>query len=391
MGCSSAIRIFAKSFARGAFLLPLSWMMISGVMFAQVGKRPPHIVSPEVSSDQRVTFRFFAPGAKKVSVDMEGFLKPLPMTQNAEGVWSVTTKPLAPEYYGYSILMDGLPLADPQNPLIKPNLLTAGSMVRVPGPPSTPWEMNDVPHGVIHHEFYHSGIVGDNRDFYVYTPPGYSFAASKTYPVLYLLHGYSDAADAWTAVGRANVILDNLIDEGKAKPMIVVMPLGYGAPAVLAGGWAHVNNPVLFQENYQKFSETLLQEVMPRIEKEYRVKKDRDSRAIAGLSMGGTETLYVGLNHLDKFAYIGSFSSGGLSQDYAHTFPGLSGSANSEIRVLWMSCGKDDHLLAPNEEFRDWLGRKGIHVEWVETPGAHWWPVWRENLVNLLPQLFQSK
>jgi enterochelin esterase-like enzyme len=384
MGWSVAIRV-------PRFLVPVVWMMVTGVAFAQNFQPPPHVVSPEVSADHRATIRFLAPDAKEVSVALEGFLKPLPMTKDEEGVWSVTTDPLDPEYYGYSILMDRVPRADPENPLVKPNLLTAGSMVHVPGPPSTPWETNDVPHGVIHHRFYHSGIVGDNRDYYVYTPPGYDAAAKKTYPVLYLLHGYSDDASAWTAVGRANVILDNLIATGKAEPTIVVMPLGYGVPAVITGGWGHVGNQALFQENYEKFGETLLREVMPTVEKEYRVKKDRDSRAIAGLSMGGAEALYVGLNRLDKFAYIGSFSGGGLNQDYAKAFPRLDSSANAKLHVLWMSVGKDDRLLAPNEKLRDWLEAKGIHVQWVETSGAHWWPVWRGNLVNLLPQLFQSK
>jgi len=387
MSWSYALR--ARQLPARFLVLPFLWMMIPGLMFAQ-GPCPPHVVSPEVGPDHRVTIRFLAPGAKQVSVAMEGFLQPLPMTEGPDGVWSVTTDPLAPEYYGYSILLDGVPRSDPENPLVKPNLLTAGSMVHVPGPPSTPWEMNDVPHGVVHHEYYHSKIVGDNRDFYVYTPPGYNPAAKKLYPVLYLLHGYSDGADAWTAVGRANVILDNLIDQGKAKPMIVVMPLGYGAPAVLAGGWAHVGNPALFQENYEKFGDTLLAEVIPRVQREYRVKTDRGSRAIAGLSMGGAETLYVGLNHLDQFAYVGAFSSGGLNSDYAKTFPKLDASANSKLRVLWMSVGKDDRLLGPNQRFRDWLQGKGIHVEWVETPGAHWWPVWRGNLVSLLPQLFRG-
>lgn len=390
MGWSCAIRV-RNLHARCAFLLPFVWMMFAGGTFAQGSKMPPHVVSPEVSPDHRVTIRFFAPGAKEAAVSMEGFLKPLPMTRDEQGVWSVTTDPLPPEYYGYSILLDGIALADPGNPLVKPNLLTAGSMAHVPGPPTTPWETNDIPHGVVHHVFYHSGIVGDNRDFFVYTPPGYDAASRRRYPVLYLLHGYSDGADGWTTVGRANVILDNLIHEGKAKPMIVVMPLGYGAPAVITGGWAHVGNAALFQENYEKFGDTLLQEVIPIVEKGYRVEADRESRAIAGLSMGGTETLYVGLNHLDKFAYVGSFSAGGLSQNYHQTFPGLDSSANSKLRVFWMSVGKDDRLLAPNEKFRDWLAGKGIHVQWVETAGAHWWPVWRQNLADLVPQLFRQK
>jgi len=391
MNSLCAMRV-PDSYSRAIAALSLIWMTVAAGAFAQAPQPPPHIVSPEVSADHRVTIRFLAPGATDVSVSMEGFLTPLPMTKDDRGVWTVTTGPLDPEYYGYSILMDGIPRADPENPLAKPNLLSPGSMVYVPGPSSLPWETTDVPHGVVHHHFYHSAIVGDNRDFYVYTPPGYDAAAKTRYPVLYLLHGYSDGANGWTAVGRANMILDNLIAQGKAKPMIVVMPLGYGAPAVLAGGWAHVGNrTALFQENYEKFGDTLLQEVIPMVEKEYRVKTDRRSRAIAGLSMGGAETLFVGLNHVDRFAYVGAFSSGGLNDDYAKAFPNLDSSANSKLRVLWMSCGKDDHLLAPNEKLRDWLEGKGIHVEWVETPGAHWWPVWRQNLVTLLPQLFQQK
>lgn len=396
MSWAPAIRLF-KYPVRTALIVPFCLMMLASGTFAQSQtaaaqpKTPPHIVSPEVSAEHRVTIRFFAPGATQVSVGIEGSLQPLQMTKDADGVWSATTAPLDPEYYGYSIIVDGVALADPNNPLYKPNLLTPGNMAYVPGPPSTPWQTNDVPHGIVHHEFYHSGIVGDNRDFYVYTPPGYNAAATTKYPVLYLLHGYSDGADGWTAVGRANFILDNLIDQGKAKPMIVVMPLGYGAPAVLEGGWAHINRPALFQENYEKFGQTLLQEVIPMVEREYRVKTDRDSRAIAGLSMGGAETLDVGLNNLDKFAYVGAFSSGGLGQDYATIFPNLDASANSKLRVLWMSVGQDDRLLAPNEKLRDWLQGKGIHVQWVETPGAHWWPVWRGNLVALVPQLFQSK
>lgn len=395
MSWARAIPTF-KRYTTPALLLSFCLMVFAHGTFAQASnapapKIPPHIVSPEVTPDHSVTIRFSARGATEISVAIEGFLKPLPMTKDADGVWSVTTTPLDPEYYGYSILMDGVPLADPANPLAKTNLLTPGSMVLVPGPASTPWQTNDVPHGVVHHEFYHSAIVGDNRDFFVYTPPDYNPAAKKKYPVLYLLHGYSDGADAWTSVGRANMILDNLLAQGKAKPMIVVMPLGYGAPAVLERHSGRANNAALFQENYEKFGQTLVQEVIPMVEKNYRVRTDRESRAIAGLSMGGAETLYVGLNNLDKFAYIGAFSSGGLDQDYAQAFPGLDANANGKIRVLWMSVGQDDHLLAPNEKLRDWLQGKGIHVQWVETPGAHWWPVWRGNLVALLPQLFASK
>jgi enterochelin esterase-like enzyme len=375
-----------------AALLLLTLMMFVRGTFSQ---QPPaeRITSPELSHDHRVTFRFGAPNAKEVSVRMEGYGRPLAMTKDAGGVWSVATDPLVPDYYGYSILMDGVALVDPANHVIKPNLLGPESEVHVEGPSTLPWEMNDVPHGVIHHHFYHSRIVGDNRDFYVYTPPGYDPSSRATYPVLYLLHGFSDDASAWTAVGRANVILDNLIAQGKAKPMLIVMPLGYGAPEILEGGWAGIrrNDHELSQRNQEKFGEALLEEVIPIVERSYRARADRDSRALAGLSMGGAETLFVGLNNLDRFSYLGAFSSGGGRTDYAAAYPRLDSSANAELRVFWMSVGKSDGLLASNEKLRDWLAGKGIRVQWVESPGAHWWPVWRRNLSDFLPQLFQPQ
>lgn len=165
------------------------------------------VQSPEVLSDHRVTFRFRAPNAKEVLLSREGAPR-LPMQKDEQGVWSITTGPLAPDYYGYSFVADGVGLIDPLNPLMKPNLLNTTSMVRVPGPASLPWEVNNGPHGEVHRHFYKSGIVGDQRDYYVYTPPGYDPKAGKRYPTLYLLHGYSDDASGWTAVGRAHVILE---------------------------------------------------------------------------------------------------------------------------------------------------------------------------------------
>jgi enterochelin esterase-like enzyme len=386
MLCPRESRI-GNGHARFACLALLGWMTAAGGALAQQQER---IISPEVSADGRVTFRFRAPNAKEVSVAMEGYGKPQPMTKDERGVWSVTTEPLVPDYYGYSIVMDGVSLIDPGNPEVKPNRLSPGSEAHVPGPGSLPWETNDVPHGVVHHHFYHSRVVGDNRDFYVYTPPNYDPGTRNRYPVLYLLHGYSDDASGWLSVGRANVILDNLIAQGKAKPMLMVMTLGYGAPEILTGGWEAVRHQELWKKNYEKFRDALLEEVIPMVERNYRVKADPEWRAIAGLSMGGSETLFVGLNNLDKFAYLGAFSSGGMGDDYAKIYPGLDSSANAKVRVFWQSCGKDDHLLVANEKLRDWLKGKGVHVAWVESPGAHWWPVWRRNLSDLLPQLFQE-
>lgn len=350
--------------------------------------RPAPVISPEVHPDNSVTFRFRDPNAKTVILAREGG-KPIPMQQDASGVWSVTTEPLVPDFYGYTFQADGVTLLDPGNSLMKPNLLNVNSMVHVPGPNSLPWEINDVPRGEVHHHFYKSAVIGDNRDYYVYTPPGYDPKGKQKYPVFYLFHGYSDDASGWTAVGRANIILDNLIAQGKAKPMLLVMTLGYGAPEIVARNSGSLRDPALRDKNYSRFRDALFTEVMPAVEKDYRVKADRGSRAIAGLSMGGAESLYVGLNALDRFAWIGAFSAGGSSTDYATAYPKLDQKAASQIKLLWIACGTEDGLIEPNRKFREWLKGKGIPVTEIETPGAHTWMVWRRNLANFAPLLFR--
>ncbi|MGD0296666.1 MAG: alpha/beta hydrolase-fold protein [Bryobacteraceae bacterium] len=354
---------------------------------AALAQPPPPIVSPEVHADKTVTFRFRDPNAKEVFLTREGAAK-LPMQKDEQGVWSVTTDPLEPDFYGYAFVADGVGLVDPANSLMKPNLLNNESEVHVPGPNSLTWETNDVPHGEVHHHFYHSAVVGDDRDYFVYTPPGYDPSAKKMYPVLYLLHGFSDDASGWTAVGRANVILDNLIAQGKAKPMLIVMTLGYGAPEIVSR--TGMRTPGLRERNMNRFRDALFTEVIPQVEKEYRATKDRGARAIAGLSMGGAESLYVGLNALDRFGWVGAFSAGGLSDDLAATFPALDSKANSELHLLWIACGTDDRLIAANRKFREWLKSKDIRVTEIETPGAHAWMVWRRNLSVFAPLLFQE-
>src|SRR5208282_1096198 len=238
----------------------------------------PPLISPEVHSDNRVTFRFRGLNAKEVSISLEGVAEPLPMQKDDQGVWRVTTDPLPPDYYGYSIDADGVTLLDPSNHSVKPNFLYRASEVHVPGPATLSWEVGAVPHGVIHHHFYKSTVVGDDRDFFVFTPPGYDPRRKQTYPVLYLLHGFSDDASGWTAVGRANVILDNLIAQGKAKPMLLVMTLGYGAPEIVARNGGSLRDPELRDKNYSRFRDALVNEVIPQVEKTYRVQADRKSR-----------------------------------------------------------------------------------------------------------------
>jgi enterochelin esterase-like enzyme len=376
---------------RRMFLLVTSRLGL-GLAFSSAASAqtpPAPIVSPEVHPDNGVTFRLRDPNAKEVALSLEGASKEFAMRKDEQGTWSVTTEPLAPDFYGYAFVADGVHLIDPSNPLMKPNLLNTTSQVHVPGSASLPWEVSDVPRGEVHHHFYRSAVVGDHRDFYVYTPPAYDPRGKQTYPVLYLLHGYSDDASGWTAVGRAHVIMDNLIAQGKAKPMLVVMPLGYGTPEILRRGFGAFNNVELRDSNFAKFTETSLTEVLPRVESSYLVSKDRNARAIAGLSMGGSESLLTGLNHLDKFAWVGAFSSGGLADDFDKDFPGLDAKANQQLKLLWIACGTDDRLIELNRKLRAWLEAKGIHKVDVETPGAHTWMVWRRNLAAFTGLLFR--
>jgi len=204
-----------------------------------------------------------------------------------------------------------------------------------------------------------------------------------------LLHGFSDDASGWTAVGHANVIFDNLIAQGKAKPMIVVMPLGYGTMEMIRLGWNAWSHTEVRDENFSKYTQALLTEVMPQVESEYRITKDRNSRAIAGLSMGGSESLLTGLNNLDKFAWVGAFSSGGIPDDFQKDFPALDAKANSQLHLLWIACGTEDHLIAVNRNLREWLKTKGVNHVDIETPGMHTWMVWRRNLAEFAPLLFR--
>jgi enterochelin esterase-like enzyme len=350
---------------------------------------PTWLVTPEVHSDNSVTFRFLAPNAQEVKLAREG-TEQVAMQKDDKGVWSVTTAPLPPDYYGYSFVVDGARSLDPYNHGLVPNLISPGNFVHVPGPPTLPWEVGDVPRGEVHHHFYKSVVAGDQRDFYVYTPPGYDATAKTTYPVLYLLHGFSDDASGWTAVGHANVIFDNLLAQGAAKPMIVVMPLGYGTMEIVAQGWGSVGHSDLRERNFTGFRDALLTEIIPAVESEYRVTKDRNARAIAGLSMGGAESLRTGLNNLDKFAWIGAFSSGGVPDDFDKDFPGLDAKANQQLRLLWIACGTEDRLITVNRNLREWLKTKGIEHTDIETPGMHTWMVWRRNLAVFAELLFKN-
>jgi enterochelin esterase-like enzyme len=351
------------------------------------------LISPEIRPDNSVTFRLKAPTATGVVVRCEG--KVWPMVKDTNGVWLVSTEPLDPDIYTYSIIVDELRINDPSNPFLKPSLIDTESQFRIPGPATLPWEINDVPHGVIHRQHYKSKVIGEERDVLVYTPPGYNPASRKTYPVLYLLHGFSDTENAWIDVGRANVILDNLIARKQAKPMIVVMPLGYGNMHILDGGWEAKKRPGYLQihdDSFAKFRDSLFDEIMPMVEKSYHASNKRIERAIAGLSMGGEQALMFGLNAPDRFAWIGAFSTGGLEMDLDQKFAGVTDGVNKRLRLVWVSCGKeDDDHFESNVKLNQWLTAKGIVHTWVEQPGRHSFFMWRRALAEFAPLLFQEK
>jgi enterochelin esterase-like enzyme len=350
----------------------------------------PSMRSAVVHDDGSVTFRVRVPYAKRVLVSIDG-LEPTQLRDEGNGLFSVTTPPLRPDLYTYSFVADGASLLDASNAAMKPSLIAPENMVEVRGATPAPWDASDVPHGILHHHFFHSTVIGDDRDVWIYTPPAYDGASDRAYPVLYLLHGFSDDASAWTAVGRANFVLDALIAKQAAKPMIVVMPLGYGAREILSGGFSgYGKDPGLLRRNFERFEESLLTEIVPLVEGSYRASPDRAERAIAGLSMGGTEALLTGLHHLDRFAWIGAFSAGGFPDEFDVAFPALGSTANDRLRLLWLSCGKADGLLGSQRAFDTWLqGRRVVHTS-VERSGGHSWRVWRPALVEFASRVFRS-
>ncbi len=363
---------------------------------ARVGSGP--VVSPDVGTDGRVTFRLRAPNATEVVVAVAG--KPaMPMRKDSEGVWTATTDALSPDIYTYSFRVDGARITDPSNRDYQTSFGSFQNMFSVPGP--QPWlPAPGVPRGAVARHAFHSTIANDDREFFVYTPAGYDPTRAEAYPVFFLLHGLGDDAGRWVNAGAANVILDNLIAAKKAVPMVLVSTLGYGTsqgPAGARGATATAN--------ITGYTQILLDEVMPQVERAYHVSRDRNQRAIAGLSMGGMETMYTALNHLDAFAWIGSFSGAftmwpGVSagsprvvhpEMFDRIFPDLDAKANARIKMLWIVCGTSDGLIGVNREFKSWLTAKGVHFTEQEVPDmGHTWPLWRQNVADMVPRLFSS-
>jgi enterochelin esterase-like enzyme len=342
--------------------------------------------SPEVGPDRRVTFRLRAPKAAEVSVSGEFQAGSLPMTKDSSGVWSATAGPLKPEIYNYNFTIDGVKTIDPTNPDVKTGSTasTIESILEIKGDGPAFYDAQPVPHGEIHTLWYQSKSLGSIRRVTIYTPPGYASGSDDRYPVLYLFHGANADETAWTRLGHVNLILDNLLAAGKIKPFIVVMPFGYPAPpgSLAAGGFNSIS---------EDFSRDLIGDVIPLVESHYRVYTDRDHRAIAGLSMGGLESLTIGLNHLDLFSYVGGFSAAVRPPEFAKSFAALTAdpqATNGKLHLLWVGCGTDDGLFGSAQSFSAFLDNAKIKHTFYTMPGAHTWIVWRNFLVQFSPQLF---
>jgi enterochelin esterase-like enzyme len=335
--------------------------------------------SPEVAADGRVTFRLLAPKASEVTLSGEFTTGSKPFQKDEKGIWTVTIGPIEPEIYNYNFTIDGVKTIDPGNPNVKTGSTpsTIQSILTVRGGQPAFYEGTAVPHGDIRTHWYHSKSLETLRRLTVYTPPGYDANTQTRYPVLYLFHGANADETAWTRLGRVNLILDNLLAAGKTKPFLVVMPFGYGVPPGSGG------------DNTAQFSRDLLEDVIPFVQAHYRAYTDRDRRAIAGLSMGGGESLAIGLNHLELFSYVAGFSAGLRPAEFSKTFGNIKG-ANEKLRLLWVGCGKQDSLMASNKAFSDLLKSQNINHVFHESEGAHTWMVWRQYLNELAPLLFAS-
>lgn len=340
-------------------------------------------ISPVFNSDRTVTFRLRAPDADNVKLNAEFLPEPRPMIKNAEGIWELTVGPAEPKIYYYSFLVDGVSVIDPMNPQVKTSLLPAHSLLNYPGDGPQFYDQKNVPHGVIHTHHYFSKLERANRSLIVYTPPNYN--PRNSYPVLYLLHGYSDNERGWVDAGIAHFIIDNQIAEKYARPMIIVMPFGYAEPKPgdRDGEWNSWSSKVL-----PRFERDVIEEIIPLVETSYATASGAENRAIAGLSMGGGQSLYIGLKNLDIFSWIGAFSS--AVDDKLHG-PLVENPArvNDGCNLLWIACGKDDFLLERNNEFTTDLKAKGIDHEYHVTEGSHTWWVWRNYLRDFAPRLFR--
>ncbi len=361
--------------------------------------RPPEFVSPEISTDKKISFRIHAPNASAVrfsSSDLPGTGRGVEMKKAESGVWEATVGPIPPGAYRYNFNVDGVAVIDPRNPATSEANANTWSLVYVPG--SEISDVANVPHGAVAQVTYYSTTLKRFRRMHVYTPPGYEKGEGK-YPVFYLLHGAFDCDASWSTVGRAGFILDNLIAAGKAKPMIVAMPAGHtGAFRFGPPGDRSLDRQV------DEFGNDFTTDLRPYVETHYRVSADRAHRAIAGLSMGGAQTLNIAFGHLGEYGYIGVFSSGvfGIAGGFGGAAPNTKweddhkttlddSDLKKDLRLVWIGCGKEDFLVRTSDTTVEMLKKHKFDVVSKASEGGHTWINWRDYLNEFAPMLFAEK
>jgi isoamylase N-terminal domain protein len=371
------------------------------------------IVSPVVNADNSLTISLFAPNAKKVELTgnflyagketpdkyADGDWSPQLMNKDTNGRWILTTAPLKPEFYSYNLIVDGVKITDPKNIYMVRDIGNTYSVALVGGGVDGLYAVKNVPHGTVRKVWYDSPAAGLKRRMTVYTPAGYE-TSKRSYPVLYLLHGMGGDENAWEELGRATQILDNLIAEGKAEPMVVVMPNGNisqeAAPGEGSRGFvtAAMRYPKTMDGNFEK----AFPDIIRFVEKVYRVKKDKANRAIAGLSMGGFHSIYTALNNPDAFDYIGLFSAAfnqmakdgdSLSPIYKNIDEKFKTLCKKSSKLIWIGIGKDDFLSHDDENLRAALDKESYKYAYLKTKGGHTWRNWREYLATFAQKLFK--
>ncbi len=393
-------RIIATFFASGVFL---------GCVAQQALWGTPQLISPEVNADKTVTFRLKAPDAEKVQVT--GDFLPVRKIQtpygesdgpgvadlkkNSEGVWEFTTTPLSPELYSYTFLVDNLRMTDPSNVYQIRDVASVTNVFLIDGDYASSYKVSDVPHGTVSKVWYHSPTLDTDRRMTVYTPAGYE-KGDRRYPVLYLLHGMGGDENAWTELGRAAQILDNLIAEGKAEPMIVVMPNGNVDMAAAPGESSLGFTPptIALPKTMEGTYETHFPDIVKFVDSTYRTIPDKNHRAIAGLSMGGFHSLQISKEYPDMFDYVGLFSAAILpdkkvsSPIYENLEEKLQKQFEKSPALYYIAIGDKDFLYAANQEYRKLLDEKGYKYVYEESPEGHIWKNWRIYLSDFLPRLF---
>ena len=359
--------------------------------------RGPLAVSPQINPDKMVTFRYYSTTANDVKLSGQFLKTASPMIKDASGMWSVIVGPVKPDIYSYNFIVDGITVMDPANEDYFPNERFKGSLLDVPGETPLIHSMQDVPHGTVTYEYYPSA-EGTTGSLVIYTPPGYEKDPSKKYPVFYLISGTTDTEETFFKVGRANLILDNLIAQGKALPMILVMPNGNVAAQIAdQKGGLKPGDPVGRESNEavirsKQFEYDLIKNIIPYVDKNYRTVAKSDARAIGGFSRGGGQTLRAAFGNMDKFSYVCAYSSYLTPQEIESSYKYLVDNperTNKMYKLLWVSVGSEDFLYKQTVEYMDYLKSKKINFKNLVTTGGHTWMNVKNYLSTTAPLLFK--